>query len=316
MTLKYAVIGTGAIGGFYGAKLQNAGCEVHFLLHRDYDYVKQHGLMIESIMGNFNLPRVNVYQDVSCMPVCDVVIVSLKTTQNHILPKLLTKIIKDNGVVLVLQNGLNIEPEIAKIVGDERVMGGLCFICSHKVGWGKIHHLDYGAITLGDYQKNYQVAGITSRMKAIAEDFTQAVIPINLTEDLLLARWKKLVWNVPYNGLSVVLRAETDEIMKNKYSRELVEKLMKEVAKIAFLTERTIKDEFIEKMLEDTAKMKPYSPSMKLDYENKRPLEIDAIIGNPLRVAQQANLNVPHISMLYQQLKFLDYYNTEKKINV
>jgi 2-dehydropantoate 2-reductase len=310
MIRKYAVIGTGAIGGFYGAKLQKAGLDVHFLLNRDYEYVREHGLMIKSAEGDFHLPQVNAYQNVNSMPPCDVVIVSLKTTDNHILSQLLPHLIKDNGVVLVLQNGLNIESEIAEIVGHKRVMGGLCFICSHKVGLGEIHHLDYGAITLGDYQENYQACGITSRMKDIAEDFKQAGISITLTVDLLLARWKKLVWNIPYNGLSVVLRAKTNEIMMNKYSRDLVEKLMNEVAQAALVHHRVITQEFIKKMLDDTAKMTPYSPSMKLDYEAKRPLEVEAIFGNPLRVAQQADLEVPRIYMLYQQLKFLDYSNS------
>ncbi len=309
MPRKYAIIGTGAIGGFYGAKLQRSGLDVHFLINSGYESVKQYGLVIESPDGNFVLPQVNAYNHVSQMPTCDVVIVSLKTTHNYLLSKLLPDLVKDDGVVLALQNGLNIEPCIADIVGDERVMGGLCFICSNKVGSNHIRHLDYGTIALGDYASNYHPCGITQRMKQIAEEFQRAGIPIQLASDLLLARWKKLVWNIPFNGLSVVLNATTEQLITDVHSRRLAEELMREVVVAASSCDRIISADFVQKMLDLTAKMKPYSPSMKLDYEAKRPLEIEAIFGNPLRVAQNSQIQVPRIAMLYQQLQFLDAHN-------
>lgn len=213
---SYTILGTGALGGYYGACLQRAGLDVHFLLHSDYAHVSKHGLVIESPEDNFNLPQVRAYDRVSQMPRCDVVAVALKTTQNHLLPQLLPPVIKDDGVVLLLQNGLGIETEVARIVGAERVMGGLCFLCSNKVGPGYIHHLDYKEIKLGEYAHNYQACGISERMRYIANDFERAGIPIVLSEDLLLARWQKLVWNIPYNGLSVVLNAMTDQLMADE----------------------------------------------------------------------------------------------------
>ena len=114
----YAILGTGALGGYYGACLQRAGLDVHFLLHSDYEHVCQHGLVIESPDGNFTLPHVNAYSNVAKMPPCDVVVVALKTTQNYLLPEMLPAVVKDDGVVLVLQNGLGIEEEVARIVGS------------------------------------------------------------------------------------------------------------------------------------------------------------------------------------------------------
>ena len=147
---RYAILGTGAVGGFYGARLQKAGLDVHFLLHNGYEHVSKHGLIVESPDGDFPLPQVHAYNDVNKIPRCDVVVVTLKTTQNHLLPQLLPNIVKDDGVVLVLQNGLGVEPEIAQIVGSERVIGGLCFLCSNKVGPGHIRHLDYKEIKLAE----------------------------------------------------------------------------------------------------------------------------------------------------------------------
>jgi 2-dehydropantoate 2-reductase len=305
----YAILGTGALGGFYGAKLQKSGLEVHYLLKSDYQQVSEQGLIIESKDGDFSLPQVNAYNNVDKMPQCDVVIVSLKTTQNQLLPDLLPPIVKDDGVVLVLQNGLGIEAEIAEIVSNVHVIGGLCFLCSNKVAPGHIHHLDYGQITLGEYTSNYQSTGITKKMQEIAADFENAGISIELLEDLLLGRWKKLVWNIPYNGLSVILDARTDELMTDIHTRQLVESLMWEVVAGAKSTGRTIPESFIQTMLDYTVKMKPYRTSMKIDFDEKRPLEIEAIFGNPLRKAAAEGVNLQQIRCLYQQLKFLDIRN-------
>jgi len=302
---SYAILGTGALGGYYGACLQRAGLDVHFLLHSDYEHVSKYGLIIESPEGDFTLSQVNAYSNVAQMPRCDVVAIALKTTQNHLLAQLLPAVVKDDGVVLVLQNGLGIEDEVAQIVGSCRVIGGLCFLCSNKVGPGHIHHLDYKEITLGEYDPNYRPGGITQRLRQIACDFERAGIPIQLAEDLLLARWRKLVWNIPYNGLSVILDAMTDELMANKYARSLVEQLMHEVVAGAAKCDRYIPDSFIQKMLDHTAQMKPYRTSMKIDYDRQQPLEVEAIFGNPLRVAQAAGANLPQIATLYLQLKFL-----------
>lgn len=310
---KYAILGTGALGGFYGAKLQKAGLDVHFLLKSDYEYVSKHGLIIESKDGDFTLSEVNAYNDVEKMPRCDVVVVALKTTQNHLLSKLLPPVVKDDGVVLVLQNGLGVEEEIAQIVSNVSVIGGLCFLCSNKVGLGHISHLDYGQIVLGEYAAKYVTTEITDNIRRIAQDFESAGISIELTEDLLLARWKKLVWNIPYNGLSVILNARTDELMANDYTRRLVEQLMYEVQVGANSMGRVIPDTFIQTMLEYTVKMTPYRTSMKIDYDECRPLEIEAIFGNPLQKAQAAGVNLPQISCVYNQLKFLDGRNVNSQ---
>lgn len=306
---RYAILGTGALGGFYGARLQRAGAEVHFLVHSDYETVCLHGLTIESLDGDFVLPQVHAYQTVADMPRCEVVIVALKTTHNHLLPKLLPSVLADDGVVLVLQNGLGIESAVAEWVGSTRVMGGLCFICSNKVGPGHIRHLDYKRISLGDYGEGYAAQGITPRMQAIAHDFERADIPIELEPDLFQARWKKLVWNIPFNGLSVVLDATTDAMMANPQTLALAEHLMQEVVTGARAVGREVPQSFIQTMLEHTRQMKPYRTSMKIDYDEHRPLELEAIFGQPLRYAQQAGQELPRIQMLYQQLQFLDHRN-------
>jgi 2-dehydropantoate 2-reductase len=304
--LNYAIVGTGAIGGFYGALLQRLGLEVHFLLNNDYKHVSRYGLTIESKNENFTLPKVSAYSDARQISPCDVVIIALKTTQNHLLPKILPQILKDDGIVLVLQNGLGMEEDIAKIVGSDRVIGGICFTFNYKVAPGYIRHLDYGAITLADYAPKYKACGITDRMYRLASDFICANLSIHLAEDLLLARWQKLIFNIPFNGLSVVLDSTIEKSIDESHSRLLIEQLMQEVAAIAKAFDRNISDVYIQERFNQVAQMKHYLTSMKLDYERQKPLEVEALFGNPLRHALQLSVSVPQLTMLYLQLKFFD----------
>jgi 2-dehydropantoate 2-reductase len=302
---SYAVIGTGALGGFYGAKLQAAGLDVHFLVNSDYQHVKEFGLMIQSKDGDFRLPSVQAYNQSSQMPRCDVVLVCLKTTHNHLLPAILPDLVKPDSIVIVLQNGLGTEVEIAGMLANQQIWGGLCFICSNKIAPGQIHHLDYGQIKLGTYADGYKPVAVTPAMESIAADFQRSGIPISLCDNLLLARWQKLVWNIPYNGLSVVLDATTDKLMANPHTRTLVERLMGEVQQAAVAYDCEVTDEFIQTMLDYTVKMTPYRTSMKIDYDEGKPLEIAAMFGNPLEFARNRDVELPSIEMLYQQLQFL-----------
>jgi 2-dehydropantoate 2-reductase len=307
---RYAILGTGAVGGYYGACLQRSGCDVHFLARSDYAHIRDQGLIVETPDGDFDLPSVHVYDSVASMPPCDVIIVALKTTQNHALDTLLPPLLGACSTVVLLQNGLNAEDQIAELIGaPHRVMGGLCFLCSNKVGPGHIRHLDYKAIALGEYAPGYVPQGITDTLEAIAQDFETAGIPITRSEDLLLARWQKLLWNIPFNGLSVVLNATTDQMIFHPEARQLAEDLINEVRAIAAAYGRTINDDYVAKMLANTEAMKPYRTSMKLDFEYRRPMEVDAIFGNPLRAAEAKGIAAPKVDMLYQQLTFLNQLN-------
>lgn len=307
--LSYAILGTGALGGLYGGLLARAGRDVHFLLKSDYAHVSQNGLRVDSPLGDFHLPTVQCYaspDDMSQrMPAVDVAIVAWKTTANDALAETLKRVCGPQTIVLVLQNGLDIESAAADGVGAERVLGGCCFLCCNKVGPGHIQHVDYGRIAFGEYAR--ELSGkITPRMQTIAADFQQSGIDMQPAEDLRKVRWSKLVWNIPYNGLSVVLNADTRQLMHDPASAALVEDLMREVCEAASRCGCSIDEAHVAKMLEDTRRMVPYDSSMRLDFLARRPMEVEAIFGNPLRAALQAGYRPLKIEMLYQQLCFLN----------
>ncbi|WP_197064813.1 putative 2-dehydropantoate 2-reductase [Leptolyngbya sp. KIOST-1] len=314
---RYAIVGTGAVGGYYGACLQRGGAEVHFLLRGDCDYVNEHGLVIESVAGNFALPQVNAHRSTATMPPVDVVIVALKTTQNALLPTLLKPILGPETAILTLQNGFGIEDDIAAWAtasAPHPILGGLCIICANKVGPGTVRHLDYGNLLLGQYCADRQPAGHSPLLEAIEQDFRAGQVGVEVVSDLRLARWRKLVWNIPFNGLSVVMNATTVEMMADPNIRRLAEQLMGEVLEAARRDgeslspgqSRHLPPELVAHMLTHTERMAPYRTSMKIDFDEGRPLEVDAIYGNTVRAAQAAGATVPKIEMLYHQLKAID----------
>ncbi len=300
MSLKYAVIGTGAIGGYYGGKLAHIGRDVHFLLRSDYGQVKENGLQINSVDGDFLLKPVNAYRTAQDMPVCDVVLVGLKTTANHLLPELLKPILHTNSLVVLIQNGLGEEEKLEEALPGANIAGGLAFICAQKNRPGVISHLDYGRINLGLYKGNEQL------LARVCSDFREAGIEAKIAENLGLARWQKMVWNIPFNGMSVVLNAATDELLENTAVRELIRDIMTEVVWAAQKCGYELNYNSPDKMIKYTLEMKPYAPSMKLDFDNRRPLEIEAIYSAPIKAALNAGYEMKKTIMLEQQLKYIN----------
>ena len=298
--IRYGVIGTGGIGGFYGGMLAHSGQEVHFLFHSDFEHVRNHGLSVDSVFGDFHLENVNAYQRTEDMPVCDVVLVGLKTTSNDLLKTLLPPLLGKNTTVILIQNGLGNEARLAADFPELSIAGGLGFICSGKFGPGHIVHSEHGKITIGSFQGETECV-----LEQVNADFKASGVPCELSNDLLTSRWNKLVWNVPYNGLTVVMNALTSELMAQPETYQLCNDLMLEVIGAANACGVKIGEDYAQVMLEYTLGMKPYATSMKLDFDFKRPLEIDAIYSAPLAAAEKAGFNMPKVRMLEQQLRLI-----------
>ena len=299
--MRYGIIGTGAIGGFYGAKLAHAGKEVHFLLHSDYEYVKQHGLQVDSCDGSFHLADVNAYQHTEDMPKCDVVLVCLKSVNNGKLPSLLSPLLHDKTLVVLIQNGIGVEEDVQKMFPDVQLAAGLAFICSAKTEPGLVSHQCYGSINLANYSCRAEAL-----MQTVVDEFRQAGIETVLVE-YHEARWKKAVWNMPFNGMTVALHTQTDLLLKNKATRQLIREQMMEVVNAArHLGVKNLDESFVEKMIATTDAMTPYSPSMRLDYDFHRPMEIYYIYTRPLKIAREAGCPMPKLEMLEAELRFLE----------
>ena len=302
--MKYGVIGTGAIGGYYGAKLAHAGQELHFLFHSDYEYVKQHGLQVDSCEGSFHLDDINAYLHTEDMPKCDVVLVCLKSVNNSKLQTLLPPLLHDDTLVVLIQNGIGVEEDVQKMFPDVQLAAGLAFICSAKTEPGTVNHQCYGSINLANYSCKDEAL-----MQAVVDEFRQAGIETGLVE-YNEARWKKAVWNMPFNGMTVALHTQTDMLLKNQSTRQLIREQMMEVVSAAqHLGVKNLDVAFVDKMIDMTDNMTPYSPSMRLDYDFHRRMEIYYLYTRPLEIAREAGCPMPKLEMLEAELRFLEENN-------
>lgn len=307
--MRYGVIGAGAIGGYYGAKLARSGQDVHFLFHSDYDYVREHGLRVNSGDGGFHLDHVNAYQDVRQMPKCDVVIVALKTVHEQMLRDMLPPLLTDDTVVLLIQNGMGMEQDVEQMVPGVKLAAGLAFICCSKTHPGVIDHLDLSGLNVGNYNAPQETID-----RMIAEMVSADIDARNV--DYLEARWRKLLWNMPFNGLSVALHTDTDALVRNAATRRLLRAMTQEVIEAAHAVGvKGLTDRDADAMIEMTTKMRPYKPSMRLDWDYHRPMEVYYLYTRPIEEARRAGLDMPLHRMLEAELKFMEEeYNRKIKV--
>jgi 2-dehydropantoate 2-reductase len=294
------VVGAGAVGGYYGAQLARSGAEVDFLLRRDLAHVQAHGLCIKQPpAGDFTLSPARAFETTTEIGPVDLVVIGVKATANEQLLRLLPPLLGAHTAILLLQNGLGGDEFLARHFGAERVLGGLCFVCLNRTGPGEITCTLPGYLALGEF-----TGPSSARLRALADRFTAAGVRTVIADNLAEARWQKLVWNVPFNGLAITAGGvTTDVIMADPALRTEAHALMDEVVAAAARFGHAVPPGFIQMQLDHTAAMGPYRPSSLIDWQEGRAVEVEAIWGEPLRRAQAAGAALPHLGNLYTRLK-------------
>jgi 2-dehydropantoate 2-reductase len=315
--MKIAVVGCGALGSYYGAKLCRDNRDVHFLLRSDYDVVRRKGVTIHSKEGDFNVrPRCARAPDE--IGVCDVVLIGLKTTANDQFPKLLPPLAGSHTALLTLQNGLGSEEALAKLFSVEQIMGGLAFVCLNRTAPGIVHHIDHGKIVIGEFQRWPE-----PRTHDIATMFRHAGVPCSVTDNLGCAHWDKLAWNIPFNGLGVASSAgcdafmekipvrrtgeclTTDKLLAHPEWSVIARELMMEVIRAGRAQGHKLPDSLVETQIQRTLTMGAYKPSTVLDFENGLALELQTLFLEPLRQARTAGVETPRLANLCRVLTLL-----------
>jgi 2-dehydropantoate 2-reductase len=295
-----AIVGAGALGSYYGARLALSGADVRFLLRRDRAHVRAHGFTLKERDGTRHLKDVAAFASTAEIGPVDLVLVTLKTTSNGELGTLLAPLMGPTTRVATLQNGLGNEECIAALVGPERVLGAMCYLGVTRAGPGElVGHLTPGAIAIGEFGRP---VGETAR--ELAALFERAGVRARLEENLAEARWQKLLWNVPFNGLSIVGGGiTTDRIIADPALAAEARALMEELAAAGRKQGFDVTPKHIAWQFEITPKLGAYQPSSLVDFLAGREVEIEAIWGEPLRRAQAVGVPVPRLEALYGKLR-------------
>jgi len=318
--MRIAVVGCGAVGSFYGARLARAGLDVHFLLRSDYDAVRRYGLRVRSPQGDFCLQPHCARTAEEIGPV-DLVLIALKTTANEQFARLLPPLTGPETALLTLQNGLGNEELLACIFPERQILGGLCFVCLNRIEPGLIHHLAHGLVALGEFRRPP-----AARTHAVAALFRSADLPCSVAENLARAHWEKLVWNIPFNGLGVAAAAgyeavargdwgtqsisgpclPTDGLLSDPRWEGIARDLMLEVINAARALGFDLPRSIASEQLERTRMMGAYKASTLIDFERGQPIELEGLFLEPLRQAQLAKVPVPRLEALCRVLRQLD----------
>lgn len=299
---RIAIVGSGAVGGYYGARLTESGLDVHFLLRSDYQYIHKHGWRIKSVHGDIELPSVQCARTSAEIGPVDLVIVAWKTTANQHYKEVIGPLVGRNTLILSLQNGLGSTEELAGIFGAWRIFGGLCFVCINRTAPGQLCHSAAGLVRVGEFEPDS--ANISDRLEALVNLLKGAGIHAQAVADLEKAQWMKLIWNIPFNGLAIAQGGvDTGELLCMPGMEERIRRLMKEVQAVANAMGHDIEDDFLEQQIEVTRPMKAYRPSSMIDYLEGREIEVDSIWREPLSRAHILGVKTPELERLLTEIE-------------
>jgi len=296
---RVAVVGSGAIGLYYGGRLAAAGEDVRFLMRSDFERVTSEGIKVDSVHGDFGLPQVKAYRSSAEIGPVDLVIVAWKATSNNHLSEVLKPLLHATTQVLTLQNGLGNCESLAEIVGDDRVLGALCFVCINRLAPGVVSHSAGGSMSIGEWRPNQQ-----GRAAELERRFKAAGVQATAVESLEQAQWEKLVWNIPFNGLSVADGGVTTDVLLESLEREShLRALMGEVIAGGRALGLRLEDRLIDYHIDRTRPMGPYRTSSMIDFVEGREVEVTPIWGEPLARARKAGVAMPQTEALLRRIR-------------
>ncbi|MBW4935254.1 ketopantoate reductase family protein [Marinobacter sp. F4206] len=294
------IVGAGAIGSFYGAILKRAGCPVSTVLRSEYDLVKARGIRISSPLGDLSYQPDHVYRDGDTPETPpDYLILCVKVLPGLDRAELVRPWMGPNTRLVLIENGLDIERELAEAFPDNPIISCLAFIAASRTEPGVVEHKAYGKLVMGRYPE-----GVDEHCQNLAERFIEGGIKVDLTEAVVGERWRKCLWNTPFNPLSVIANgADTRTILDTEGGEALIRAMIAEVMAVAAAEGYPMDESLIDQNIEGTRKMPPYKNSMALDYLNDRPIERDAVLGNVVAIAERHGIAVPHLNTVLVTLK-------------
>lgn len=295
------IIGAGAVGAFFGAALARQGAEVSVVCRSDLDTVKQHGFHIRSeLLGEHRFQPKQVFASSDDVDGSfDYVIIATKVIEHIDRVALLRPALAASSVIVLLQNGVDIEAEIAAAFPTHELQSAIAFIGVSRTNPGEIYHQTAGSLTIGRYPH-----GTSQATNELAALFEASGVRCRVTDDVVTARWQKALWNATFNPISILGGVlDTKTMLATDADRAFIRDTMLEIADIAAATGHALDPEMIDELIAATCEMPAYKTSMALDYEHGRPMEIEAILGNVVRAGRRHAVTTPRLETIYALAK-------------
>jgi len=302
---KIVILGAGAIGAFYGQALANGGANVTLVCRSEYPHVKKNGFQILSEeRGDAIFHPANVLnaEDQFNDNFPDYLVVSMKVVGGSERISPMTPFVGPNTVIVLIQNGVEIENDVAKAFPANQIISCLAFVQVSRISPGVVRHYAYGELTMGNFP-----SGISEQCQRFAALLNMGKISTVLTENVVGARWQKCLWNAPFNPVSVLGGPiDTRSILGLPDGEKLIRDLMDEVSQVASSVGHPIPQGLIDRYIEVTNAAPPYKTSMALDRERGQGMEVETILGNTVRVAHRQGIPVPRLEAIYALMQMLE----------
>ncbi|MBE6369261.1 MAG: 2-dehydropantoate 2-reductase [Lentisphaerae bacterium] len=301
--MKILNIACGAVGAYFCGRLAQHGADAAVCVRRDAELIRKDGFQIKSIAGDFIFRPAMVLENAADYPdTADYIFLTSKVLPEADPLELLRGVVKPGSVIVLIQNGIGIEDRLAEAFPENEILSAVAYIGVTRVAAGKIEHKGAGKLIIGKFG-----GGESNACRKLCQLFEAAGVTAEYTCNIAFYRWKKLLWNVPFNALSVLSGGLlTGEMTDNGRMEKLCAELMREVIAVAHGCGVELAEDMIGENIEYTRNFPPYKTSMLIDCENHRPLEVDAIVGNVVKLAEKLNINVPHLETIYTLLKAFD----------
>ena len=310
--MKILVMGAGAVGAYFGARLQQAGEQVVFCARGDHlRALKDRGLTFTSYQGDFSI-AVTATGDPRDFAPYDLILFCVKSYDTGAAAHALEGCLNPGGAILTVQNGVENETLVVEVFGKDNVMGGNARVGAELVAPGRVVHRTGGLIEFGELDGRD-----TARAQRLAELFRRAGIFGELTMRLPTIRWEKLLWNAAFNTITTLVQRKVGDLIDDPDCVELLRALMHEIAAVARAEGIALGDAQVEAQItRSRASLRDVRPSTLQDSERGKPLEYEALCGAVIRAARRHQIATPYMDTVYALMKLLDRNLTSRAGNI
>jgi 2-dehydropantoate 2-reductase len=300
--MRIAVMGTGAVGGYFGGKLAAAGCDVAFLARGEHLQALRHnGLIVKSPGGDFHIRDAVFTAEPAEIGVVDLVLFCVKSYDTQACAARLTPLIGPQTVILSLQNGIDNPDKIIQLWGSKRTLAGVVYLGAKVLQSGIIEHSAAGRVVFGRLE-----GGADEVTTAVQQAFASARIPAEVANDIRAVQWQKLLWNAPFCAIACLTRAGVKDIITADSLKQLVIDCMNEVREAANTEGIELDPALINDTLSFSKSLGDFKPSMLQDLEARKPLEYEAFNGVVVELLRQTGKQAPINLVFYRALKYLE----------
>ncbi|MEO2197290.1 MAG: 2-dehydropantoate 2-reductase [bacterium] len=299
-TARVAVFGAGAVGGYFGGRLAQAGQNVTFIARGAHlDAIQRHGLQVVSVKGDFVVNPATATDDASSVGVVDVVLVAVKAGTVSAVAPSLKPMLGTHTVVVPLQNGVEATSHLMAALGSKPVIGGLCRIVASVTSPGRITHAGIEpTVIVGELD------GSTSERVGLLRDLlSEAGVAVEVADDIQAALWEKFLLIAPWGGLGGLTRVTLDVLCGTPETRRLLAQSMGEVAAVAAAHGVRLVPDIVDRTMRFLAQVPAGgTASMQRDIMERRPSELEAQVGAIVRLGRDKSVDTPINTLVYECL--------------